>query len=69
MKTTLNAIRAQAMSDDEKLAERLARAEIGENHWQKHSNWFRGYVTQDWLERIGTIRRAGLALVEAEEGR
>lgn len=57
------------MSDDEKLAERIARAEISEDRWRGASDWFRGYVTENWLERIEAIRRAGLELVEREEGR
>lgn len=54
---------------DEKLAERLARAEIGEDHWPRHSVWFLRYVVNGWLKQIKTIRRAGLELVEREDGR
>lgn len=57
------------MSDDEKMAERLARAEIGEDHWPRHSVWFLRYVVNGWLKQIKTIRRAGLELVEREDRR
>lgn len=57
------------MSDDEKLAERLAWAEIGEDRWREASDWFRWYVVKNWLAKIKAIRSAGLELVEREDGR
>ena len=61
------------MSDDEKLAERLARAEIGDNHWLQHDSWvvrsIKLHAVKDWLKRIETIRRAGLEIVERDDGR
>lgn len=57
------------MSDDDNLAERIARAEIGENHWPRHSAWFRRYVIDDWRKRIEMIRRARFDIVEREDGR
>ena len=57
------------MTADERLAERLARTEIGEDHWPRHSVLFRRYVVNVWLKQIKTIRRAGLELVEREDGR
>ena len=54
---------------DERLAERLARTEIGEDHWPRHSALFRRYVVSGWLKQIKAIRRAGLEIVEREDGR
>ena len=58
---------------DERLAERLARAEIGDSHWLQHDSWvlrsIELHAVKNWLERIETIRRAGLELVEREDGR
>ena len=57
------------MSDDEKLAERIARAEIGHVRWLHSSELARGVVIDGWRKRIKTIRRAGLEIVEREDGR
>lgn len=57
------------MSDDKKLAERLARADAGEDHWRRASKLSRKYRAEHWRDRIETIRRAGLELVEREDGR
>lgn len=57
------------MSDDEKLAERIARAQIGKISWLQTSDSFRRDVCLIWREQIKTIRAAGLAVVEAEDGR
>lgn len=57
------------MSDDENLAERIARAAIGERCWRRAGDWARRYVIDDWRKRIEMIRRAGLDIVEREDGR
>ncbi len=54
---------------DEQLAERLARADAGEEFWTRVTEDYRAHATAVWRDKIGTIRRAGLALVEAEDGR
>ena len=57
------------MSDDEKLAERIARADVSQVRWFQGGELARGIVIEGWLERIKTIRRAGLEIVEREDGR
>lgn len=56
-------------SDDKKLAERIARVQFGGNSWRATSEQFRLSVALIWIEHIKTIRRAGLELVEREDGR
>lgn len=56
-------------SSDEQLAERLARADAGEEFWARVTDLYRAHAAAVWRDKIGTIRRAGLALVEAEDGR
>jgi hypothetical protein len=51
------------------LAERIARAQTGENHWRAANEQFRRSVALIWIEQVKTIRRAGLELVEREDGR
>lgn len=53
---------------DKKLAERLAREEIGVV-WDTLSCRIRKNIVCEWRFKISTIRRAGLTLVEAEDGR
>lgn len=55
--------------DLDKLAERLARADAGEDFWPRVTDHYRAHATAVWRDKLDTIRRAGLALVEAEEGR
>lgn len=55
--------------DLDKLAERLARAEAGEDFWPRLTDRYRAHATAVWRNKLDTIRRAGLALVEAEDGR
>ena len=57
------------MTDDEKLAERIARAQHGKNHWREATDWQRRRVIENWLDRIEVIRHAGLEIVEREDGR
>lgn len=51
------------------LAERIARVQFGGNSWRATSEQFRLSVALIWIEHIKTIRRAGLELVEREDGR
>lgn len=57
------------MSDDEKLAERVARAMHGEDTWRSWPDRFRRVEIESWAGKIEKIRRAGLEIVEGEEGR
>jgi hypothetical protein len=57
------------MSDDEKLAERIARAMHGDDTWRSWPEKFRRVEIQSWTGKIEKIRRAGLELVEREDGR
>ena len=54
---------------DEQLAERLARADAGEEFWARVADHYRAHAAAVWRDKLFTIRRAGLALVEAEDGR
>ena len=54
---------------DEQLAERLARADAGEEFWVRVTDHYRAHAAAVWRDKLSTIRRAGLALVEAEDGR
>jgi hypothetical protein len=58
-----------ALIPDALLAERIARAQTGENHWRAANEQFRRSVALIWIEQVKTIRRAGLELVEREDGR
>jgi hypothetical protein len=57
------------MSSDEQLAERLARADAGEESWARVTDHCRAHAAAVWRDKLSTIRRAGLALVEADDGR
>ena len=51
------------------LAARLARADVGDAQWRRITPQFRHHATARWEDTLETIRRAGLAVVEAEDGR
>lgn len=55
--------------NDEQLAERLARADAGDEFWVRVTDHYRAHATAVWRDKLDTIRRAGLALVEADDGR
>lgn len=57
------------MTDIERLAERLARADAGEDFWPRVTDHYRAHAAAMWVDRINTIRRAGLEIVEAADGR
>ena len=57
------------MTDTERLAERLARADAGEDFWPRVTDHYRAHAAAMWLDKINTIRRAGLEIVEAADGR
>lgn len=57
------------MTSDEQLAERLARADVGEEFWVRVTDHYRAHAAAVWRDKLSTIRRAGLSLVEAENGR
>lgn len=57
------------MIADEKLAERIARAMHGDDTWRSWPEKFRRVEIQSWTGKIEKIRRAGLEIVEREDGR
>jgi adenine-specific DNA methylase len=56
-------------TDTHTLAARLARADVGEEFWGRVTEHFRHHATERWKDTLETVRRAGLAIVEAEDGR
>ncbi len=55
--------------DDDALAERLARSDVGERFLDNVTPHFKRHAIERWKDTIRTIRLAGLAVVEAEDGR
>lgn len=56
------------MSDEERMAERLAAADFGEA-WNSAPEVIKRVRIKGWLDLIDNINRAGYRLVEAEDGR
>jgi hypothetical protein len=56
-------------TDTTTLAARLARADVGEAFWERVTPHFRHHAIERWKDTLETVRRAGLAVVEAEDGR
>jgi hypothetical protein len=56
-------------TDTHTLAARLARADVGEEFWGRVTPHFRHHAIERWKDTLETVRRAGLAIVEAEDGR
>lgn len=56
------------MRDDEQMAERVARSEFGDE-WGDLDPRLKAVRIDIWSGLIEEIRRAGLEIVEAEEGR
>ncbi len=56
-------------TDTHTLAARLARADVGEEFWARVTPHFQRHAIERWKDSLETVRRAGLAVVEAEEGR
>jgi hypothetical protein len=59
----------EVVMDDDALAERLARADVGERFWGNVTLHFQRHAVERWKDTIRTIRLAGLSIVEAEDGR
>jgi hypothetical protein len=53
----------------EHLAARLARVDAGDDQWQRITPQFRLHAIERWRDTLETIRRAGLVVVEMEDGR
>jgi hypothetical protein len=56
-------------TDTTTLAARLAREDVGEEFWGRVTPHFQRHAIERWKDSLETVRRAGLAVVEAEDGR
>ena len=56
------------MTDEERMAERLAAIDFGET-WDSAPEFVKRIRIKGWLDAIDNINRAGYRLVEAEDGR
>ena len=56
------------MSDEERMAEKLAAKDFGDT-WASAPEIVRRIRIKGWLDLIDNINRAGYRIVEAEDGR
>ena len=61
--------KGDAMKDSDTLAARLARADAGDAFFNATTPTFQRHLIARWEDTLETIRRAGLEVVEADDGR
>lgn len=56
------------MTDEERMAERLAAVDFGQT-WDNAPEFVKRIRIKGWMDLISTIHKTGYRIVEAEDGR